>query len=446
VSGGPSLAAASGSPAHADRRSITAASRDGLGEAIAGSIGRYPLEVPNLLTAELLSVGTELTIGETRDTNAGDLGRELTARGVVVGRITALPDDLATVQAAFADAMARSDIVISTGGLGPTPDDLTREAVAGALGETPAVDPGLERWLHDLFERRGLPLPAANLKQAWLIPSATSIPNDNGTAPGWWVEHGGGIVVLLPGPPREMRPMWEGWVLPRLTAAGLGQSMAVVTLRTTGIGESLIADRLGPLLDRAANPTVATYARADSVDIRISALPEPGQDPQDLLAAVEARVIAEIGEHVWARGLTAWPDAAAAALTEAGWRISVVEVGLRGALIALLGEGLADRLAFAETLPERPRSRDGHAATLEHLATRVRKLGESEVGLAVEGRPRRGDTAVSIAIIDPTGRHRERRIVFLGGQQGRSRAAVAAAAVLVKRLRTGAAGAGDTRT
>jgi len=411
------------------------------------SVRRYPLEVANLLTAELLSVGTELTIGETRDTNAGDLARELTARGVVVGRLTALPDDLATVQAAFGDAMARSDIVISTGGLGPTPDDLTREAVAGALGETPEVDPGLERWLHELFERRGLPLPAANLKQAWLIPSATSIPNDNGTAPGWWVEHGGGrIVVLLPGPPREMRPMWESWVLPRLMAAGLGQSMAVVTLRTTGIGESLIADRLGPLLDRAANPTVATYARADSVDIRISALPEPGQDPQDLLASVEARVIAEIGEYVWARGLTAWSHAAAAGLVEAGWRISIVEVGLRGALIALLGDGMDDRLAFAESLAERPRPHDGRAATLEHLATQVRKLGGSEVGLAVEARPRRGDTAVTIAIVDPGGRHRERRIVFLGGTQGRSRAAVAAAAVLVKRLQTAAVGAGDTRT
>ena len=398
----------------------------------------------NLLTAELLSVGTELTIGETRDTNAGDLARELTALGVVVGRLTALPDDVATVRAAFADGMARADIVISTGGLGPTPDDLTREAVAAALGETPVIDAGLERWLHDLFERRGLPLPEANLKQAWLIPSAASIPNPNGTAPGWWIEHPRGIVVLLPGPPREMRPMWEGWVLPRLHDRGLGQSMAVVTLRTTGIGESLIADRLGPLLDRAANPTVATYARADSVDIRISALPERGNDPQEMLAIVEARVIAEIGEHVWARGLTAWPEAVATALGERGWRISIVEVGLRGALVALLGDGLADRLAFAEALAERPRPDDGHPATLEHLATQVRKLGGGDVGLAVEARPRRGDTAVSIAIVDPVGRHRERRIVFLGGQQGRSRAAVTAAAVLLKRLRSTVSAAGDT--
>jgi hypothetical protein len=181
------------------------------------------------------------------------------------------------------------------------------------------------------------------------------------------------------------------------------------------------------------------------VDIRISALPEPGQDPQALLASVEARVVAEIGEHVWARGVTAWPEAAATGLADAGWRIAIVEIGLRGALVALLGEGLADRLAFAESLVERPRPHDGHPATLEHLASQVRKLGGSEVGLAVEGRPRRGDTAVSIAIVDPAGRHRERRIVFLGGQQGRSRAAVAAAAILVKRLRSAAVGAGDTR-
>src|SRR3954462_4758346 len=95
-------------------------------------------------TAELLSIGTELTVGETRDTNAGDLARELTHQGVVVGRMTALPDDLETVEGAFREALGRAELVISTGGLGPTPDDLTREAIAGFLGETPAVDPALE--------------------------------------------------------------------------------------------------------------------------------------------------------------------------------------------------------------------------------------------------------------------------------------------------------------
>src|SRR6476469_4134025 len=96
-----------------------------------------------LRTAELLSIGTELTVGETRDTNAGDLARDLTRRGVVVGRITALPDALAAVTAAFGEAVKRAELIVSTGGLGPTPDDLTREAIAGLVGETPAVDPAL---------------------------------------------------------------------------------------------------------------------------------------------------------------------------------------------------------------------------------------------------------------------------------------------------------------
>src|SRR5262245_40078839 len=140
-----------------------------------------------ILTAEILSIGSELTVGETRDTNAGELARELTGLGVRVGRLTALPDDLAAVTRAFEAALERADLVVSTGGLGPTPDDLTREAIAAALDETPVVDPALEAWLRGLFDRRSIPFPETNLKQAWLLPSAEAIPNANGTAPGWFV-------------------------------------------------------------------------------------------------------------------------------------------------------------------------------------------------------------------------------------------------------------------
>jgi len=389
-------------------------------------------------TAELLSIGTELTVGETRDTNAGDLARELTRRGVVVSRITALPDDLPTVTAAFRDALARFDLVVSTGGLGPTPDDLTREAIASLFGETPAVDPALDTWLVELFERRQLPFPEANRKQAWLIPSAEAIPNANGTAPGWWVQRQDGrIVVALPGPPREMRPMWDGWVIPRLTERGLGRPLASVTLRLTGIGESAIASRLGSLLQPGARPAVATYARADAVDIRIWTHADGiGVDEAEaLVAGVEAEVLAMLGEHVWARGDQSWPDAVGAVLDERGWRLSTVEIGLRGALLGLLGEGLAERLAFAEALAQRPAWHDGKRATLENLAGRVRDVGHSEVGVAVEARERGGDTAVSVAVVTPDTTHRETRVVFLGGSLGRSRAATATAAILLSRLR-----------
>jgi nicotinamide-nucleotide amidase len=388
-------------------------------------------------SAELLSIGTELTVGETRDTNAGDLARDLTRRGVIVGRITALPDELAAVTAAFGEALGRAELVVSTGGLGPTPDDLTREAIAGLVGETPAVDPALDAWLRDLFERRKLPFPEANRKQAWLIPSATSIPNDNGTAPGWWVERPDGrVVIILPGPPREMRPMWDGWVVPRLEARGLGRPIASVTLRLTGIGESAIADRLGDLLS-GTEPQVATYARADAVDIRIwthatGAGPAARNRADALVAATEARIVDLLGDHVWARGETTWPDALRTALEARGWRLSTVEVGMRGALAHLLGEGLGERLAFTESLLARP----GRNATLEDLAQRVRDVGGSELGVAAEARERGGDTAVTVAIASPTGVHRETRVVFLGGPLGRGRAAIATAAIVLRQLTT----------
>ena len=206
-----------------------------------------------ILTAELLSIGSELTVGETRDTNAAELARSLTDAGVAVGRITALPDRLETVADAFATALARVDLVVSTGGLGPTPDDLTREAIAGVWGETPVVDPDLERWLRDLWARRDIPFPEANIKQAWRIPSGESLPNPNGTAPGWFVSNADGrVAIALPGPPREMRPMWADHALPRLRTRGLGADVAVRTYRLMGIGESQVAEILGESMLREA--------------------------------------------------------------------------------------------------------------------------------------------------------------------------------------------------
>ena len=131
-------------------------------------------------TARFLAVGTELTTGATRDTNSGDLARELTSLGVRVLSTMSLPDDLASVAGAFREAMAEADLVVSTGGLGPTPDDLTREAIAAACGVEPFVDPDLLAWLEEMFTRRGAPMPEANRKQAWLIEGATALHNAHG--------------------------------------------------------------------------------------------------------------------------------------------------------------------------------------------------------------------------------------------------------------------------
>jgi len=395
-----------------------------------------PSSERRLTRAEILSVGSELLAGETRDTNGGELARALTGRGVRVQRIQAVPDDLPAVAATFRAALADADLVISTGGLGPTPDDLTREAIAEVCGELPTVDPAIERWLRGLWARREMPFPELNLKQAWLIPSATPIPNANGTAPGWWVERADGrIVVALPGPPREMRPMWSEWVLPRLEARGLGTEAEIRTLRLTGVGESQVADVLGDALLRAPNPVVATYARSDAVDVRIAAVAEtstdgrPSRTAADIADAAEAEVLERLGDHVWARGETTWSGAIGERLGDLGWGLAIVEVGTGGSLARLLGD--VEWLRRTESLAADPT--DG-AAALERLAGAARDTGRCEVGVAVRAAPRGDDTAVSIVVASPHGLHRERRLAFLGGAQGRSRAALTAAAVLLAEL------------
>ncbi len=290
-----------------------------------------------------MAVGSELTMGETRDTNGGELARALSLVGVSARRIIALPDDLALVTRTFGEALTAVDIVVSTGGLGPTPDDLTREALAGAIGEVPAVDPHQEAWLRRLFERRGIPLPELNLKQAWLVPSATAIPNRNGTAPGWWVDRPDGrVAVLLPGPPREMRPMWRDWVMPRLRERGLGDGRVVRTLRTYGVGESHVAELLGERMLRAANPVVATYARADWLDVRISAVDEldvPGRvtrPAREVLEDTELAIRDMLAGHVLAEDETSWAELVREAAVRAGIRFAIVEAGTRGELGMLL--------------------------------------------------------------------------------------------------------------
>ena len=396
----------------------------------------------SLLTAEILSIGSELTVGETRDTNGGELARALSLEGVTVGRITALPDRLDLVTEAFRAAIDRTDLVVSTGGLGPTPDDLTRESIAAALDEAPVVDAELESWLRGRWARRGLPFPEINLKQAWVIPSGAPLPNPNGSAPGWFVSSADGrVVVALPGPPREMRPMWENEALPRLKARGLGRELAVRTFRLTGIGESQVAEILGEEVLRRQDPEVATYARLEAVDVRVSASgsARAGQDGNSAQARVDeasALVLERLGAYVWAEGDTTWSTAIGKRLGELGWRIAIEEIGTGGQLAALFGD--VAWLALVEGRQQAGSNPGGgDDGGLLERARRVRSRADVQVGLAVRARPRGSELAVSVAIVTPNGEHRQTRTTYTGGSLGRSQAALLAAATLHTALRDG---------
>jgi nicotinamide-nucleotide amidase len=383
-----------------------------------------------LTRAIVLAVGSELTTGATRDTNSGELAARLADLGVSVGALTALPDDLALVQGAIEAALTSADLVLMTGGLGPTPDDLTREAISGAVGEIPAVDADLAAELRALFERRGLPMPEANLKQAWRIPSAVALANTQGTAPGWWVDRPDGrVIVAMPGPPSEMRPMWLELVLPRLRQRGVGRERAAATWRLTGIGESALVTLIGEDRLRAANPAVATYARPDAVDVRMIAVSDGQGTAIDHLAEVEGALEPLLSPYRFAVGDMSWAATIGARL--GGRRVAVVEIGTGGQVGALLGS--EPWFAFGETLaPDEPLA---HAhRDLRLYASRVREVAGVAIGLAVRARQRGDDTAVSIATDVDGAAHRISRTVFLAGEVGRRRAAVAAATELWRRL------------
>jgi nicotinamide-nucleotide amidase len=370
-------------------------------------------------SAEILAVGSELTNGWTRDTNSGDLARELTELGVHIDRTTALPDDLELVADAFRRAVATADLVVSTGGLGPTPDDLTREAIAAATGLAPAVDADLLTWLEGMFARRGIKMPDSNTKQAWLVPGALALPNAHGTAPGWLLElAGGATIIALPGPPREMWPMWREHALPLLRRRGLGSDRAWHTLRLTGVGESQLVPLIGKQLLRSTNPTVATYARPDAVEVRVGAVGDGTDSGQAIVDRTVAGLRRRIGRFVFAEGDEGWPEALAMAL---GSRtLGVVEMGTDGQVVALIG-GAPFFAAGEQVRLDEP---------LDHLAQAVRRWAKADVGLAVSAEESTGDTSVQVAIDSAVGSHAEQRTVFLAGAEGRRRAAVAACAVL----------------
>lgn len=371
-------------------------------------------------TAVILAVGSELTTGTTRDTNSGDLARELTGLGVRVLRSTALPDDLAIATAAVRAALADADLVVCTGGLGPTPDDLTREAIAAACGLEPRVDDALLAQIEALFTRRGMAMPDANRKQAWLIDGAIALPNAHGSAPGWWVETvAGQLIIALPGPPREMWPMWREHALPGLRAGALGVERATHTLRLSGVGESALVALIGEEVLRAANPQVATYARVDAVDIVVSAEGDGRLPAQAIVDAAVAKLRTQVGEYAFAEGDQTWADALGPRL--GGRTLATVEAGSGGYLAALLGS--APYLVHGELVTT--------ADDVAKLAQQARDSHGADLGLAMSVRQTK-DTQVRIAIATDQGVEEMTRVAFLAGDEGRRRAALACAAALWK--------------
>ena len=276
------------------------------------------------MKAEIFSIGTELLMGELTDTNAAWIAGQLPALGIQLQWVSILGDDLGQLSEAFRRGLQRSDFIFTTGGLGPTQDDLTREAVAQALGETPTVQQEVVDNLERYFAGRGLTMPSHNIKQAHLIPSAQFVPNRNGTAPGWWVERDGRVIVCMPGPPGEMQPIWQEQVAPRLRELVEDEVTITRNIKTLGMSEAAIDEEIAEFFGQE-NPYLGIYSKADGIHLRVIARARDEAAGRAMIAPVEQAIVDRLGPYIWGYDDETPEQAAGLALAQGGLTLATME-------------------------------------------------------------------------------------------------------------------------
>ena len=287
------------------------------------------------MIVEVLAVGTELLLGQIINSNASEIGRRLAEVGLDHYRQVVVGDNLGRVTQALHAASARADAVIVTGGIGPTQDDLTREAMAAAAGVEMLFDDAYAAHLREFWESRGREMPPSNLRQAEYPDGATMVANPKGTAPGLRMRIGDAWVFALPGVPGEMIPMLEREVLPFLVSEAGGKAGTLVSrvIRTFGESESKVSEILGDLYESSTNPTIAFLASAAEIKIRLTARAETAAQAAALIDPVEAEVCRRLGPRVFAIGDRTVEQIVLDLAAERGWSIGTAE-SVTGGLIA----------------------------------------------------------------------------------------------------------------
>jgi nicotinamide-nucleotide amidase len=297
------------------------------------------------MQAEIVSIGTEILLGEILDTNARYIASHLPALGIDLYWVSQVGDNRQRLVDLLQRGLERCELILCTGGLGPTEDDITREAIAQVLGEDVFVDGELERQLRSRFANRGGPMPERNLKQAWLTRSTRAIANPRGTAPGWWSEKSGRVIVAMPGPPAEMTRMWEAEVEPELRKRATGTVIVSRTVKTLGIGEGSVDEMVSDLL-KSTNPTIGVYARPDGVHLRITAKSADREQGFQLIEPIEQEMRRILGTAVWGTDEEPLEAAVIKLLEERGQSISTMESCTGGLLATTLTDAPGASVTF----------------------------------------------------------------------------------------------------
>jgi nicotinamide-nucleotide amidase len=354
-----------------------------------------------MLTAEIIAVGSELLTPFRTDTNSLWLTERLNTVGVEVKLKTIVGDDDARLEETIRDALKRSGIAVLTGGLGPTEDDITRKIAARALGRRLSLD---EKVLDDIkakFLRWGRKMPEINARQAMVMEGAAVLPNPNGSAPGMYLEHDGRVVVLLPGPPREMKPMFEGLVLPKLAERAGGVRVVRRVLRIAGLGESAVDERIAPVYTQYKNPQTTILFNNTEIELHLTAQAKTEAEAELLLDGLAGQIEERLGDSIFAFRGERMEEVVGLRLAVGGFTLATAESCTGGLVAHRLTEVPGSSNYFMEgvvTYSNEAKTRlldvpaeliEAHGAVsaevAEAMAVGVKRRAETDFGLAVTG-------------------------------------------------------------
>ncbi len=348
---------------------------------------------------EILSVGTEILLGDILNTNSRYLSVELAKLGISVLRHTTVGDNRERLAAALKTALERSDIVIATGGLGPTQDDITREVCCEVMGFELKLNDGIAAKIRNYFESKGIEMPESNLRQAYVPVGGTVFENNHGTAPGLGLKKGGKCVVILPGPPYEMAPMYHESVVPYLAEYSDG-AIVSHTVRTMGIGESAMAELVADLLENE-NPTVAPYAKKGEALLRVTAKADNAEQAERLCAPVIDEIKSRLGNYVYGIDSESIEQRVVELLKESGLTLATAESCTAGYIPKRITDipGASSVFEYGaitysndvkqRVLGVKQETLDAFGAVSEQTATEmaagIRRASGADIGIAVTG-------------------------------------------------------------
>ncbi len=348
---------------------------------------------------EILSVGTEILLGDILNTNSRYLSLELAKLGISVLRHTTVGDNAERLAAALKTALERSDIVIATGGLGPTQDDITRDVCCQVMGCETELDSRIADKIKAYFDSKNIEMPESNLRQAYVPVGQTVFENNNGTAPGIGIKKNGKCVVILPGPPYEMAPMYQESVVPFLREYSEG-AIVSHTVRTMGIGESAMAEICADLLEKE-NPTVAPYAKKGEALLRVTAKAENADEAEKLCKPVIDEIKSRLGGCVYGIDSESIEERVVQLLKEKKMTVATAESCTAGYISKRLTDFSGTSSVFGcgavtysnemkqKLLGVKAETLEAYGAvseqTAREMAAGVRRVSGADIGIAVTG-------------------------------------------------------------